>query len=49
MPDATTAVFRDLAASIERCFDEVTIADVCERGVSLGLRRGTRPQPDYAI
>jgi Rrf2 family transcriptional regulator, iron-sulfur cluster assembly transcription factor len=48
-PDATAAVFRDLAASIERCFDAITIADVCERGTSLGCRRRTRERPNYAI
>lgn len=42
--DATAAVFRDLAASIERCFDAVTIADVCARGQELGLLRKGRPE-----
>jgi Rrf2 family protein len=42
--DATSAVFRDLAASIERCFDGVTIADVCERGREIGLQRKGRPE-----
>jgi Rrf2 family protein len=42
--DATAAVFRDLAAAIERCFDGVTIADVCERGRELGVRRKGRPE-----
>ena len=42
--DATTAVFRDLAASIERCFDAISIADVCARGVELGLSRKGRPE-----
>src|SRR5262249_41055428 len=34
-PDATAEVFREVAAEVERCFDAVTIADVCERGASL--------------
>src|SRR5262249_10951581 len=36
--DATASIFRDLAASVERCFDAVSIADVCTRGEALGLR-----------
>jgi Rrf2 family iron-sulfur cluster assembly transcriptional regulator len=48
-PDATAAVFRDLAASVEKCFDGVTIADVCARGAALGLRRSARERASYAI
>lgn len=48
-PDATAAIFRDLAASIEKCFDSVSIADVCERGLSLGVRRRTRDRASYVI
>jgi Rrf2 family protein len=48
-PDAIAAVFRDVAASVERCFDAVTIADVCERGASLGVKKKTREQTSYAI
>jgi hypothetical protein len=48
--DATSAVFRDLAAAIERCFDAISIADVCSRGDSLGLRRrGAREPTNYVI
>lgn len=47
--DATASIFRDLAASVEKCFDDVTIADVCERGASLGLRRKARERSTYAI
>ncbi|XXX73514.1 Rrf2 family transcriptional regulator [Sorangium sp. So ce134] len=43
-PDPPTAVFHDLALAIERCFDAVSIADVCERGVELGVRRKGRPE-----
>jgi Rrf2 family protein len=48
--DPTAAVFRDLCRSVERCFDEVTIADVCARGSEMGLRREHLGDlPDYAI
>ncbi|WP_437670860.1 RrF2 family transcriptional regulator [Sorangium sp. So ce131] len=43
-PDPPTSVFHDLATAIERCFDAVSIADVCERGVELGVRRKGRPE-----
>lgn len=42
--DPPTAVFHDLALAIERCFDAVSIADVCERGIELGVRRKGRPE-----
>jgi Rrf2 family protein len=47
--DATAAVFRDLAGSIEKCFDSISIADICERGVSLGIRRKVREPSTYVI
>jgi Rrf2 family protein len=47
--DATTAIFQDLALSVERCFDAVTIADVCARGAALGLHRRARARASYAI
>jgi Rrf2 family iron-sulfur cluster assembly transcriptional regulator len=48
--DPTAAVFRDLACDVERCFDGVTIADVCARGSAMGLRREHLGDvPDYAI
>jgi Rrf2 family protein len=47
--DATASVFRDLAASIERCFDAVTIADVCARGAELGQKSRARPPSSYVI
>ena len=48
--DATASVFRDLAASVEKCFDSVSIADVCARGVDLGVRRrGSRERSSYVI
>jgi len=48
-PDATGSIFRDLAASVEQCFDAVTIADVCARGASLGLRKKSRDRSSYVI
>ena len=48
-PDATASVFRDLATSIEKCFDSISIADVCERGLSLGVRRRSRERSSYVI
>ena len=47
--DATAAVFRDLARAVERCFDEISIADVCERGASLGVRKKAREGSSYVI
>ena len=48
-PDATAAVFRDVAASVEKCFDAVTIADVCARGAELGVRKKSRERASYVI
>jgi Rrf2 family transcriptional regulator, iron-sulfur cluster assembly transcription factor len=48
--DPIQSVFGDLARDIERCFDAVTIAEVCSRGERLGLpRKGEMPGPEYAI
>ena len=48
-PDTIAAVFRDLATSIEHCFDAISIADVCERGAALGVRRRAREPVNYVI
>jgi Rrf2 family iron-sulfur cluster assembly transcriptional regulator len=48
-PDAIAAVFRDVAVGVEKCFDAVTIADVCERSTSLGVRKKTRARVSYAL
>ena len=48
-PDAIAAVFRDLSANVEKCFDAVSIADVCERGASLGVRKKTGDPSSYMI
>jgi len=48
--DPTSLVFRELVGTVERCFNEVTIADVCAKGSALGLRREHLGDlPDYAI
>lgn len=41
--EVTDGVFADLARDVERCFDAVTLADVCARGEALGLPRRARP------
>ncbi|MEZ4294726.1 MAG: Rrf2 family transcriptional regulator [Polyangiaceae bacterium] len=48
-PDATASIFRDLAVSIERCFDEITLADVVSRGEKLGMRRRGKERTTYVI
>ncbi|MRG98106.1 Rrf2 family transcriptional regulator [Polyangium spumosum] len=48
-PDATAAIFKDLAVAIEKAFDDISIADVVERGEALGLRRGEADRVDYVI
>lgn len=49
LPDPTAAIFRDLAVSVEKCFDAITIADVCERGAALGVRKKARERTSYVI
>jgi Rrf2 family transcriptional regulator, iron-sulfur cluster assembly transcription factor len=48
-PDAIAAVLRDVGAGVEKCFDAVSIADVCARGVALGLRQKARERSSYVI
>ena len=48
-PDATASVFRDLAAAVQRCFDQVSIADVCARGIELGATNRARARSSYVI
>jgi Rrf2 family protein len=48
-PDATASVFRDLAAAVQRCFDQVSIADVCARGIELGAKNRARARSSYVI
>jgi Rrf2 family protein len=45
----TDAVFRDLSASIQGCFDAVTIADICSRADDLGVRRPGAQRQVYVI
>ncbi|MBL9024920.1 MAG: Rrf2 family transcriptional regulator [Myxococcales bacterium] len=48
--DPIAGVFGDLEKNIEKCFDAVTIAEVCARGEKLGLpKQGNVPAPEYAI
>lgn len=48
-PDATASIFRDLTVAVQRCFDQVTIADVCERGTELGVKNSARARSSYVI
>jgi Rrf2 family transcriptional regulator, iron-sulfur cluster assembly transcription factor len=45
----TEAVFRDLSARVESCFDEVTLADICDRAQSMGLARSQKETYSYVI
>ncbi|NUO51997.1 MAG: Rrf2 family transcriptional regulator, partial [Polyangiaceae bacterium] len=48
--DPLASVLQDLASNIEKCFDAVTIAEVCRRGERLGVpRKGEPAGPEYAI
>lgn len=48
-PDATASIFRDLACSIEKCFDEVTLQDVVHRAEKLGMHRRGKERATYVI
>lgn len=45
----TEDVFRDLAARIEACLDQVTVADLLLRAEAAGLRARRRGGPSYVI
>lgn len=45
----TEAVFRDLSARVESCFDEVSLADICDRAQSMGLPRAQKETYSYVI
>lgn len=47
--DATAAVLDDVGLAVERCFDEVTIADVCTKGEALGIPRRSGDPMSYVI
>ncbi len=43
MREVADAFLADLGRSVERCFDDVTLRDLCARGEELGLRAGHSP------
>lgn len=43
------SVLRDLSARVEECFDEITIASICDRADQLGLRRPGAQRYVYVI
>jgi Rrf2 family protein len=45
----TEAVFRDLSARVEACFDAVSIADICARAEQLGVRPPGKQPYVYVI
>ena len=45
----TEEVFEELSASIEGCFDAITLEDMCERGEASGLRRKPPKRYVYVI
>ena len=45
----TEAVFRDLSVRVESCFDDVTLADICERARRMGLPRIEKETYSYVI
>lgn len=45
----TEEMFQSLAVQIERCFDDVTLASLCDRGEALGVRRGPPHRYSYSI
>ena len=45
----TDAVFRDVSARVQQCFDDVTIADICRRAEEIGLRRPGAARQVYVI
>lgn len=45
----TDAVFRDLSAQIQSCFDGVTVADICLRADDLGVQRPGAQRQSYVI
>jgi hypothetical protein len=56
MRDVADAFLADVGRSVERCFDDVTLRDLCARGEELGLRAGARsssgdapPPPRWVI
>ena len=57
MRDVADAFLADIGRSVEQCFDDVTLRDLCARGEELGLRpgqstadaRSSAPPPRWVI
>jgi Rrf2 family protein len=47
--NVTDGVLEQVARDVERCFDRVTLEDLCAHGEGLGLVRSGRPGSAYAI
>jgi Rrf2 family protein len=45
----TDTVFRELSAQVQRCFDDVTISDICTRAEELGVQRPGAQRQVYVI
>jgi Rrf2 family protein len=45
----TDAIFKELSGEIQRCFDNVTIADICGRAEGLGVHRPGTNRQVYVI
>ncbi|HEX4338129.1 MAG TPA: Rrf2 family transcriptional regulator [Polyangiaceae bacterium] len=45
----TDSIFRELSADVQRCFDGVTIGDICKRADELGVSRPGAQRQVYVI
>jgi Rrf2 family protein len=45
----TEGAFRDISARIEKCFDDITLEDLCERAQKQGVRRSVPGGYQYSI
>lgn len=45
----TEAVFAELSASLQDCFDRITLRDLCDRATTLGLGKPVAAAYNYAI
>ena len=45
----TEGAFRDISTRIEKCFDDVTLEDLCERAQKQGVRRSVPGGYQYSI
>ncbi len=48
MREVADAFLADVGRSVERCFDDVTLRDLCARGEALGLRPDSASEPSRA-